>query len=198
MGNLNSPWISLPKFKKTRIMQAWIDSGKVLILNDPKVHTRIDPVTGRGSTLDLAIINPSLKSKVVHFKVDTYRRWSLHGTIKSKSTGRIQIGKWSDHKGIECKLKVTILATTKAGNSQVINYGIEGGWDRYLKISDERAPDIIKLIDEHSDVDLRQTALNLLKLDIDIKAFGIRFRPKGISHKKHRKKNNPTSRTWRT
>ena len=149
-------------------------------------------MTGRGSTLDLAIINPSLKSKVVHFKVDTYRRWSLHGTIKSKSTGRIQIGKWSDHKGIEYKLKVTILATTKAGNSPVINYGVEGGWERYLTISDERAPDIIKLIYEHSDVDLRQTALNLLKLDIDIKAFGIRFRPKGIFHKNigERKKSN--------
>ena len=79
-------------------MQAWVDSEKVLMLNDPKVHTCIDPVTGRGSMLDLAIINPSLRSKVVHFKVDTYRRWSLHGTITSKSTGRIQIGKWSYHK----------------------------------------------------------------------------------------------------
>ena len=101
-------------------MQAWFDSGKVQMLNDPKIHTRIHPVTGRGSTLDLAIINPSLRSKVVHFKVDTYRRWSLHGTITSKSTGRIQIGKGSDHKGSECKLKVTILAATKAGNSPVI------------------------------------------------------------------------------
>ena len=31
-------------------------------------------------------------------------------------------------------------------------------------------------------------ALNLLKLDIDIKAFGFRFKPKGISHKKYRGK----------
>ena len=39
----------------------------------------------------------------------------------------------------------------------------------------------------HKDVDLRQTALNLLKLEIDIEAFGIRFRLKGISHKKQTK-----------
>ena len=129
-----------------------------------------------------------MKDKVIHFKVDTHRRWSLHGTIKSKSTGRIQMGKWSDHKGIECKIRVTILAHTKEGNSPVINYGVDGGWDRYLKISDERAPDIEKLIEEHSDVDLRQTALNLLKLDIDIKAFGFRFKPKGTSHKKFKKR----------
>ena len=79
---------------------------------------------------------------MVHFKVDTYRRASLHGTITSKSTGRIQLGKWSDHKGIKCKLKVMILAATKAGNSPVINYGSEGVWGRYNTISNRRAPDI--------------------------------------------------------
>ena len=94
------------------------DTGKVQLLKDPKIHTRNDPVTGRGSILDLGIIRPGLRDRVEHFKVDTYRRWSLHGKITSKSTGRIQLGKWSDHKGIECKLKVAILAATKAGNSQ--------------------------------------------------------------------------------
>ena len=188
MGDLNRPMDKPTELQKTRIMKSWIDTGKVLLLNDPKVHTRIDPVTGRGSTLDLGIVNPSLKEKVIHFKVDTHRRWSLHGTIKSKSTGRIQMGKWSDHKGIECKIRVTILAHTNEGNSPVINYGVDGGWDRYHKISDERAPDIEKLIVEHTDVDLRQTALNLIKLDIDIKAFGISYKPKGISHKKFKKR----------
>ena len=33
------------ELQKTRIMQAWIDFGKVLMLNEPKVHTRIVPVT---------------------------------------------------------------------------------------------------------------------------------------------------------
>ena len=96
-----------------------------------------------------------LRDRVEHFKVDTYRRWSLHGTITDRSTGRLQIGKWSDHKGIECKLKVTILAATKAGNSPVINYAAGGGWDRYQSISNRRAPDIVKLIDKHPDIDLR-------------------------------------------
>ena len=118
-------------------------------------------MTGRGSTLDLGIITAGLRDRVEHFKVDTYRIWSLHGTIKSKSTGRIQIGKWSDHKGIKYKLKVTILAATKAGNSPVINYAADGVWDRYHTISNRRANDIVKHIEEHHVVDLRQTALNL-------------------------------------
>ena len=115
-------------------MKFWFDTGNVQLLNDPKIQTRIGSLTGRFSTLNLEIITPSLRDRVEHFKVDTYRRWSLHGTITSKSTGRIQIGKWSDHKGIECKLKVTILAATKAGNSPLINYAADGGWDRYHTI----------------------------------------------------------------
>ena len=78
IGDLNRPMNRPTELQKTRLMQAWIDTGKVQMLNDPNIHTRIDPVTGRGSTLDLGIINPSLRNKVVHFKVDTYRRWSLH------------------------------------------------------------------------------------------------------------------------
>ena len=145
-------------------MQSWFDTGKVQLMNNPKIHTRIDPVTGRGSTLDLGVITPGLRDRVEDFKVNAYRRWSLHFKITDRSTGRIQIGKSSDHKGIECKLKVTILAATKAGNSPVINYAADGGWDRYQTISDRRALDIVKLIGEHRDIDLRQTALNLIKL----------------------------------
>ena len=100
-------------------------------------------------------------SCVEHFKVDKYRRWSLHGTVTDKTTGRISIGKWSDHKGIECKLKVTVLAATKAGNSPVINYGSDGGWDRYHKISNRRAPDVVNLIEEHPNIDLRLSSLQL-------------------------------------
>ena len=58
-------------------------------------------MTGKGSTLDLAVITPGIRSSVEHFKVDKRRQCSLHGTVKNKTTGRISIGSWSDHKGIE-------------------------------------------------------------------------------------------------
>ena len=62
-------------------MKSWFDTGKVQLLNDPKIHMRIDPVTGRGSTIDLGVITPGLRDCVEHFKVDTYRRLSFHVTI---------------------------------------------------------------------------------------------------------------------
>ena len=41
MGDLNRPMDKSKELQKTRIMKAWIDLGKVMLLNDPKVHTRI-------------------------------------------------------------------------------------------------------------------------------------------------------------
>ena len=35
IGNLNRP----TELQKTRLMQAWIDTGKVQMLNDHKIHT---------------------------------------------------------------------------------------------------------------------------------------------------------------
>ena len=43
---------------------------------------------------------------------------------------------------------------------------------------------MIALIDKHADINLRQTALNLLKLEIDVEAFGIKYRQRGMTHKK--------------
>ena len=59
IGDLNRPMDKPTELQKTRLMKSWFDTGKVQLLNDPKIHTQIDPVTGRGSTLDLGIITPS-------------------------------------------------------------------------------------------------------------------------------------------
>ena len=123
-----------PEQPKTRLMQAWFDSGKVELLNDPKVHNRFCPVTGKGSTLDLAVITPGLRSWVELFRVDKRRLWSVHGTAKT------------------------------SGNIQVINYSAQVGWNRYIDIINKRALDVFNLIDAHQDIDLRQTALSEISL----------------------------------
>ena len=57
-----------------------IDTEKVELLN-PKIHTRIDPASGTGPTLDIALVTHGLRKSVVHFKVDTRR---LHDKIMKK------------------------------------------------------------------------------------------------------------------
>ena len=91
IGDLNRNVDKPTELAKTRLMQSWFDTGKIQLLNDLKIHTRINPMTGRGSTLDLGVITPGLRDRVEHFKADTYRRWSLHGTVTDKSTGQIQL-----------------------------------------------------------------------------------------------------------
>ena len=46
IGDLNRNVDKPTEHPKTRRMQVWFDSGKVQLMNDPKIHTRIDPVTG--------------------------------------------------------------------------------------------------------------------------------------------------------
>ena len=47
---------------------------------------------------------------------------------------------------------------------------------------------MVAIIDKHEDINLRQTALILLKLDIDVEAFGIKYKQRGLTHRKHVKK----------
>ena len=56
IGDLNLPVYKPTELPKTRMMQSWFESGKVEPLNYLKVHTMICPASGKGSTLDLAVI----------------------------------------------------------------------------------------------------------------------------------------------
>ena len=47
---------------------------------------------------------------------------------------------------------------------------------------------MIALIDKHEDINLRQTALNLFKLEIDVESYRIKYRQRGVTHRKQVKK----------
>ena len=63
-------------------MLKWEKTGQVKILNNKHVHTRIDPGTKKGSTLDLGVISINLKSRVTGFKVDINREWTPYTMSK--------------------------------------------------------------------------------------------------------------------
>ena len=73
MGDLNRP-LQTPKLSfGTKLLKDWVDSGQVIILNDKNIHTRFDPRTGKGSTLDVLIISLNISEVLVKFSVDTRR-----------------------------------------------------------------------------------------------------------------------------
>ena len=47
---------------------------------------------------------------------------------------------------------------------------------------------MVALIDKHGNINLRQTTLYLLKLEIDISVFGIKYRQRGLIQRKNVKK----------
>ena len=100
IGDLNRSVDKPTELPKTRLMQAWFDSNNVELLNDPKVHTRICPATGKESTLDLAVMTKGLRSSVVHYKVDKKRQWSLHGTVKNKNKNLHRIKPGEEQKSL--------------------------------------------------------------------------------------------------
>ena len=72
MGDLNRPLQSPRPSFGTKLLLDWENIGTVYILNDG----RIDPYTGKGSTLDLGVVLLNIKNLITNFKVDTSRNWS--------------------------------------------------------------------------------------------------------------------------
>ena len=60
------------------------EEGTVTLVNDPKVSTRINPGTKKGSVLDLCIVSENIKKCVKKFQVDTNRKMTPFAMIKTK------------------------------------------------------------------------------------------------------------------
>ena len=117
LGDLNRPLQTLRPSFGTKLLLDWENTGTVFILNKKEIPTRIDPVTGKGSTLDLGVVSANINKLVTNFEVDTNRNWSPFA-IKTKPGGTFE-KKFSDHLGI------TIVIKTK--KREIINFKNEEG-----------------------------------------------------------------------
>ena len=63
-GDLNRP-VQAPKPSfGTKLLLDWVDKGTMVLLNNKDTPTRLDPVTGKGSTLDLGLVSASLANRL--------------------------------------------------------------------------------------------------------------------------------------
>ena len=76
MGDLNRPLQAPKPSYGTKLLNEWEDKGTIHILNNRTISTRIDPHTGKGSTLDVGAVSLNIKDLVIKFEVDTDRNWS--------------------------------------------------------------------------------------------------------------------------
>ena len=84
MGDLNGPLqVSNPSFG-TKLLYDWEATGQVTILNNKHTHTRFDPSTGKGSTLDVGVISVNLKANLLEFKVDVNKEWTPFSMSKQE------------------------------------------------------------------------------------------------------------------
>ena len=58
-------------FVAPRLLEQWLEDESIKLLNDRSIATRYDPVTGKGSLLDLGLIPKNLRKDVKQFEVDS-------------------------------------------------------------------------------------------------------------------------------
>ena len=64
VGDMNRPLDNGRKSYGTKLLESWLINEDVTLLNDLRVPTRYDPVTGKGSVLDLGIVSGNISCNV--------------------------------------------------------------------------------------------------------------------------------------
>merc|ERR1711884_954487 len=157
--------------------------GQVVLANNLNIPTRVDPHTGKGSTLDLAIVSKNIEGCVKEVRVDTDRNFTPFSMRKVK--GEI-VKKHTDHLAITLKLKIFKRKGAKVKKRPVINFQNKEGWQRYSEISNKYSERMIAIIKNNEDTNEIMRKLKALDEEICAEAFGIVWRGQG---RKTNKKN---------
>ena len=72
IGDLNRPLqLGIPSSFGIKLLELWLEGEFVTLLNDRQMCTRFDPVTGKGSLLDVGITSNNIRKAATNFEVDT-------------------------------------------------------------------------------------------------------------------------------
>ena len=183
-GDFNRPLNSQKSSYGTGLLEKWLNSGYVTLLNDRKVDTRYDPVTGKGSLLDLSIVSNNISKKIRSFEVDTDRNWTPFSVTK---VGDNLIKKPSDHCAILTRIKLTSIQSNSK-KKPVINFRNPDGWKNYKNISDMYAERIKIMISETRDINTLRIKLYIINKEILLESFGVSWQ--GSKRKKRKKRDS--------
>ena len=85
MGDFNRPLQAKKSTPGTRLLKEWIEGGTMKLINNKNIITRLDPGSGNGTVLDLAIVSANIENSVTQFTVDSQRKMTAFAMIKNKN-----------------------------------------------------------------------------------------------------------------
>ena len=187
IGDFNRPDTTKPTMGR-KLLVDWLteEGGTVTLVNDPKVPTRIDPGTKKGSVLDLCIVSENIRKCVKKFQVDTNRKMTPFGMIKTKG---VVTKKDTDHLAVMVTLKIPMLRQKREKRKPVINFRNPQGWVKYKEISDKYAPKILEVVEQTEDVNLMEIKIGIIEKEMHVESFGIIWQAPG-KRKKTKKREN--------
>ena len=172
IGDLNRPLQNQKPSHGTTLLNDWLNEENMRLLNKNE-PTRVDPATGKGSILDLAIVSDNIFHNVKSFHVDNRKSMTPFSIRKNKDGIST---KFTDHFTINLKLDLPCLA--KQGKNKkipFINYHNKEGWKRYEKMSNKYAQSMMDTIKEEDNINMLDIKLQTIDEQIQISAFGLKW-----------------------
>ena len=158
----------------TKLLNNWLETGKVTMLNNPLEHTRVDPHTKKGSTLDLGVVSKNIEKCVKSFEVDKDKKWTPFAIRKRKGVAEKH---FTDHRTIKMKLRIKSQKGGKGKNEKkrpVIDYQNKEGWLLYPLVADEYAEEMKRAIKKEKDPNDLMRRLKIIDTNIQLDSFGIK------------------------
>ena len=100
---------NLPSSFGKKLLELWLEVESVTLLNDRQISTRFDPVTGKGSLLDVGITSNNIRKAVSNFEVDTENKWTPFSMTKNAQ--KTIIKKSSDHRSVSFNVQLPCIFT---------------------------------------------------------------------------------------
>ena len=186
MGDFNRPLQAKKPSHGTKLVNEWLNEKSMILLNDRKVNTRIDPGRGNGSVLDLAIVSANIENNITRFTVDTQRKMTAFKMVK-RGNSEVE-KKFTDHLTIKLEMKIHMKIQSKGKNKRIINLKNDEGWNVYPEITDKHAWKILEAVENITDPNQLEKEIKRIDKKIQKEAFGIiyikeRDRPKKLKKK---------------
>ena len=173
LGDMNKNINHDHRSPATKILLDWLEEDTMKLLNNPRISTRIDPASGKGSTLDLAIVSQDILKNIKNFSIDLNREktpFSIH-----RKKGELY-KKYTDHLSINIEINLPVMRSKKPKNIPYIDLNNKGGWNKYPEVSNKYAKIVEEKVNHVACINQLDAEMQFIETEILTECFGIKWR----------------------